>query len=79
MAIVYQNGPVQEQGSNGAQVENLLKAARERLEFLNSAAQGQFACQENAADIAAIRQAEEMLRQRAAARRQRGMEGASQV
>ena len=78
LSAIFQNGPVQEQGQNGAQVEDLLQAARERLEFLNTAAEGKFASQYNAGAVAAIRQAEEMLNLRTAERQQRGVGGTSQ-
>ena len=79
LAVIFQDGPIKEQGVNGCQVEDLLQAARERLEFLNSAAAGKFASQYNAAATAAIRQAEEMLRLRTQERQERGVEGTSQV
>lgn len=79
LIVSFQDGPIQEQGINGAQVEDLLQAARERLEFLNGAANGKFSCNYNAAAIAAIRQAEEMLSLRTQERERRGVEGYSRV
>ena len=79
LSVIFQNGPVQEQGVNGAQVEYLLQAARERLEFLNASADGKFASQYNAGALAALRQAEEMLNMRTAERQERGVEGTSLI
>ena len=79
LIVLFQDGPIKEQGVNGAQVEDLLQAARERLQFLNEAGNGKFASDYNAAAIAAIRQAEEMLLLRTQEREGRGVEGTSQV
>ena len=79
LTVLFQDGPIKEQGVNGAQVEDLLQAARERLEFLNGANNGKFSCNYNAAAIAAIRQAEEMLLLRTQEREKRGVEGTSAV
>lgn len=74
--ISWQNGPLgrgaDRQEPNGAFVETLLAAIRQRIEFYQGS---KFNCQDNADAIEFIKQAEAALRQCTADREQRGVEG----
>jgi hypothetical protein len=82
ISISWQNGPLQrsEGGTrdepNGAFVEGVIEAAKGRLEFYQSS---KFACEENAAAIAALEDALSILDSRTAARVARGVEGTHEV
>jgi hypothetical protein len=77
--IRWQNGPLgrgeQRQESNGAFVETVIAAAKQRIEFYQTASDGKFACEENASAITALAIALEALNTRTAAREARGVEG----
>lgn len=78
MRIDFQHGPIGENGANGAQVEDVLEAALQRLVFLNTAAGGRFACRENSLAITKIEEALHWLEHRTKARQARGVEGTNQ-
>ena len=70
--IGWQDGPVKENGVNGAQVEEVLLACKARLKFLNS---GDFKCMENDMAIGSIANAIQILDSRTKDRIERGVEG----
>lgn len=76
--IVWQNGPLREQGTdepaepNGAFVETLITIAKERIEFCN---EGQFRCRENSLAITKLEEALHWLNARTARRTVAGVEG----
>lgn len=61
---------------NGAFVETVIAAAKQRLEFYN---EGEFVCDENTIAINALDEALRVLNQRTAAREARGVEGTHSV
>ena len=73
--IPMQTGPVQEDGLNGAFVEDLLAIARDRLQEYQ---RGKHSCRENAIAITKIEDAIFRLNHRTAQREKAGIEGTSQ-
>lgn len=75
-AISWQNGPLgrgdERQGPNGAFVEDVIDACRQRLEFFQKS---EFGCPENASAIEALDQAAIVLEQRTQRRVAAGVEG----
>ncbi len=72
--ILFQNGPIKEAGVNGVMNEDLIAIVIDRLEGFQA---GDYACDENAAACADLRQALANLRARTDARKARGVEGTS--
>lgn len=76
--IYWQSGPLREQGSdepaapNGAFVETVIEAARQRLEFYQGT---KFACRENALAITKLEEALHWLNARTQRRIEQGVEG----
>jgi hypothetical protein len=81
--ISWQNGPLgrgdDRREPNGAFVEDLIQAVRQRIEFYQRCSDGRFACTENADAIAALLMAEEALDRRTRAREARQVEGTHNV
>ena len=79
-AITWQRGPLGRGAGrrepNGAFVETVLRAARDRLDYYQ---RSPFACRENADAILAIGSALASLESRTATREARGVEGTAQV
>lgn len=77
--INWQNGPLGRgevrQEPNGAFVETVIEAARQRLEWYQTASGGRFACDENLAAIYCLDAALDYLDQRTKAREERQVEG----
>jgi hypothetical protein len=71
-AVNFQNGPIQENGVNGVQNEDLLAIVIHRLQGFQS---GNFACRENAIALTKIQEALMWLEKRTADRKARGIEG----
>lgn len=71
MYIRYQNGPVKVAGRNGVQVDDVLQAALQRLEFL----QEKFPCVENALTISSLKTAVWWQEERTRRREAQGVEG----
>ena len=75
-AIAWQNGPLGRENDrkepNGAFVEDIIYAAVNRLEFYQNS---EFACEENAEALKALRLALEWLDSRTYNREKRGVEG----
>ena len=75
-AISWQNGPLgrgpDRREPNGAFVESVIKAVANRIEFYE---ESEFACDENAAALAHLRQALAILNERTARRETQGVEG----
>lgn len=70
--IHLQDGPIKEVGVNGITNEILLAVVIDRLECFQA---GQFACEENAFALEAIKSALSMLQYRTQRRLERGVEG----
>jgi hypothetical protein len=79
--IEWQSGPLgapddpERQEPNGAFVETVIAAAKQRIEFYQSAAGGRFACRENAMAITKLDEALMWLNKRTADRTARNVEG----
>lgn len=78
-SINWQNGPLG-RGSeriepNGAFVESVIDAARQRIAFYQTASGGRFACRENACAITKLEEALHWLNARTQAREKRAVEG----
>ena len=80
LEIRWQNGPLGRppMKPNGAFVEDVLEAARQRLDFYQRESGGKFACRENALAITHIEEAILWLQQRRLEREQRGVQGTHQ-
>lgn len=74
--ILFQNGPIPENGVNGVTQEVLLAIVADRLRSFQA---GPFACRENALALTKIEEAQHWLQQRTIARMRRGVEGTHQV
>jgi hypothetical protein len=76
MVINWQDGPLgrgaDRQEPNGAFVETVIAAAKQRIEFYQS---GKFACRENALAITKLDEALHWLQHRTAERERRAVEG----
>ncbi len=70
-AVIFQRGPVPVSGVNGLTIEALLSVAIHRLTFLD----GLFPCDENKSALQQMTGAREVLYQRTAKRKARGVEG----
>ena len=80
LTIVWQDGPIAENGVNGCDVIDALRGIEHRLAFYQGetdgeGSDGRFACQENAHALDLVLQAREILELRTAARRKQGVEG----
>lgn len=77
--INWQNGPLAVDGvrhePNGAFVETVIAAARDRINFYQAANGGKFACRQNALAITKLEEALHWLNDRTAERERRGVEG----
>ncbi|MDE2098105.1 MAG: hypothetical protein KGL39_12700 [Patescibacteria group bacterium] len=77
--ISWQDGPLgrgeDRKEPNGAFVETVIAAAKQRIEFYQTASNGKFACEENANAIQALTDALFTLKQRTANREARQVEG----
>lgn len=82
LAIVWQNGPLgRGEGRaepNGAFVETVIAAAKQRIEFYQEASGGRFRCRENAVAITKLDEALMWLNKRTQDRERRGVEGTHQ-
>ena len=84
VTIAWQDGPLGRPGAedrkepNGAFVEDVIDAAKQRLEFFENASGGRFACEENADAIALLEQALMRLDDRTSRRTDAGTEGTHQ-
>jgi hypothetical protein len=77
LMVDWQNGPLGRppKPATGAFVDDLLEAARQRLEFYQKASGGKFACRENAIMITKIEEALHWSYARRMAREERGVQG----
>lgn len=79
LGISWQNGPLgrgaERKEPNGAFVETVIVAAKQRLEFYQEASNGRFACAENAEAIQHLEAALAILEQRTARREAANVEG----
>ena len=76
MAIVFQNGPIAEVGTNGVTHEALLAIVADRLRCFQA---GPYACDENNLALANVESALFHLKSRTLKRMQRGVEGTHTV
>jgi hypothetical protein len=78
-SINWQNGPLgrgtERIEPNGAFVEGVIEAARQRIEFYQKANGGKFACRENACAITKLEEALHWLNARTQSREKRAVEG----
>lgn len=74
--VGFQNGPIKEADVNGVTHEALLAILIDRLEGFQS---GQYACEDNAEALFALRTALSVLQRRTRARLARGVEGTNVV
>lgn len=70
--VLFQNGPIKENGVNGCQNEDLLAIVIDRLEGFQS---GDFACEDNHIALQYLRAALNSLEHRTVNRKARGVEG----
>ena len=77
LTILWQNGPLGRPPklATGAFVEDVIEAARQRLEFYQKASGGRFACRENALAITKLEEALHWLIARRMEREARGVQG----
>jgi hypothetical protein len=79
MAIDWQNGPLgrgaDRKAPNGAFVETVIAAAKQRIEYYQTASDKKFACRENAMAITKLDEALMWLNKRTADREARQVEG----
>ena len=77
LSVQWQNGPLGNPPalSNGAFLEDLIEAARQRLIFYQTAAEGKFACRENALALTKLEEASMWLQARRDDRGARGVQG----
>lgn len=79
LQIIWQNGPLgrhpDRKEPNGAFVETVIAAAKQRIEYYQTTSNGRFACVENADAIKALDDALFNLNMRTEAREARGVEG----
>ena len=75
--IEWQSGPLgrPEAEPDGAFIDDLLEAVRQRLGFYQKAVNGKFACRENALAITKVEEAMHWLQARRDAREARGVQG----
>jgi len=77
--ITWQDGPLgrgeERQEPNGAFVEGVIEAARQRIDFYQKANNGKFACRENALAITKLEEALHWLNSRTRRRDEAGIEG----
>lgn len=73
--VVFQKGPIKENGVNGCQIEDLLSVCIHRLMGFQN---GPFPCNENHLAKAHLLDALEILNQRTKDRKERGVEGTYQ-
>lgn len=77
LTVRWQSGPLGRppKPATGAFVEDVIEAARQRLEFYQKAAGGKFACRENSIAITHLETAMLFLYQRRMEREARGVQG----
>lgn len=79
LTILWQNGPLgrgaERQDPNGAFVETVINAAKQRIEFYQTANGGKFSCRENSIAITKLDEALLWLDKRTKDREARGVEG----
>lgn len=79
LSIEWQNGPLGRDWKNaipnGTFVDDVIEAARQRLEFYQKASNGKFACRENAIAITKLEEAMLWLESRRNSREKRGVQG----
>ena len=77
LGIDWQNGPLGRppKPATGAFVEDVIEAARQRLEFYQTASDGRFKCRENALAITKLEESLHWLHARREERELRGVQG----
>lgn len=81
LIVNWQNGPLGRppKPATGAFVEDVIEAARQRLEFYQKASGGKFACRENALAITKLEESLHWLTARRMEREARGVQGEHKV
>ena len=83
LRIDWQDGPLgrgeDRQEPNGAFVETVIDAAKQRIEWFQSAGGARFSCRENALAITKLEEALHWLNHRTAKREAKGIEGTHEV
>jgi hypothetical protein len=83
LLIDWQNGPLgrdwKSATPNGTFVDDVIESARQRLDFYQKAANGKFACRENAIAITKLEEALHWLQSRRDLREKRGVQGTHQA
>ena len=83
LSIIWQNGPLGRGEErilpNGAFVETVISAAKQRIEFYQTASDKKFACRENAVAITKLEEALMWLEKRTKDREERQVEGIHKV
>ncbi|PEX05806.1 hypothetical protein CN454_29025 [Bacillus cereus] len=72
ISVKFQEGPIQENGVNGAQIEDVIDMLVDRLQGFQ---QGGFPCRENALAITKLEEARLWLNERTRKRQVQGVEG----
>ena len=79
LCIDWQDGPLgrdwKNATPNGTFVDDVIEAARQRIEFYQKAAGGRFACRENSIAITKLEEALHWLQSRRDSREKRGVQG----
>ncbi|HDR3493947.1 TPA: hypothetical protein QCN73_005547 [Bacillus wiedmannii] len=70
--IKFQEGPIQENGVNGAQIEEVIQVLHDRLQGFQN---GGFPCNENTMAMHHLKRAKEWLDERTRKRQVQGVEG----
>ncbi|MCU5706132.1 hypothetical protein OCF67_18295 [Bacillus wiedmannii] len=70
--IKFQEGPIQENGVNGAQIEEVIQVLHDRLQGFQN---GGFPCNENTMAMHHLKRAKKWLDERTAKRKAQGVEG----
>src|SRR5712692_9471530 len=77
--IQFQDGPIQEYGTNGTTNEEIIQLIIDRISSLNDMLDGKYRCRENSLAITKLEEAKMWLEHRTQKRKERGVEGTDQV
>ena len=75
--IELQDGPIQENGVNGCQIDDVIKWCRDKIIEFNTKGEGTYSCRENSVAITKLDEALMWLQRRTETRAARGVEGTS--
>lgn len=77
--IQLQNGPIQENGVNGCQIDEVIAWCRNTIHSFNTKENNKFSCRENSCAITKLDEALMWLQRRTENRTKRGVEGTDTV